>query len=521
MTQLRPGYGLYFLCGYCRSSPLALCSLKRTPVRLPGKRDSYKEWLEDPRDVGQERSREGRYASADGFVKEEELGEGEALPQARALFSSHIQEDGVSILQVTRETDLTFLGEENDVHKGIFDMAGKCGGVFLSPHIPGFHLKKVCLWRHWAGRFQSAHPTLGGAVKQGAFPISTVLKSTFALPFALYRVGKALVAPQSTLTSLAWLVHLADNPEESLAWVPPSLPSRITAYRLDHLWDWMKKLDTTRLFPGWEVKAVGSAIFTEHRPAAYADGSWRFAHIDPRTLELARHPNGRFKNPFTLKGVWDRPSDDDQQRGLSNSDATGRSSRFFLGPAAMRFLVFHKKRFGFLSRLKGFGRTNATNSSMNGNTMNDRSDSLNPRTSVPDGDEGLSKYSWGDSTEESGEEDECGDTEVVEDATSVSYIRCGKVLKIHKSKCGAVPTFDYVSQSPYAVLLSPSSETRRSAKKWRATKGTDRHAEIDTQELRKHGWTIADAVWAFRPTTGSKVALRPTASDACYFVVND
>ncbi|KAL8448547.1 hypothetical protein Emed_003727 [Eimeria media] len=523
-----------------------------TPVRLPETRDS------------------SSHATADDFLEEEELGEGEALSHARPLFSSHIQENGHSILEVTRETDLTFLGEDKDVHKGIYEMAGKCGGVFLSPNIPGFNSKKVCLWRHWSERFHHAHPTLKGAVEQGAFPIPNVLKLTFALPSALYRMGKALVAPPSTLTSLAWLVvrkttneirkqqakgeevnvgralnevlrqekelqeplrtafflvsglgckadvpytdraregfaafspdmrscpqspllqHLADNPQESLAWVPPGLPSRLTvkiakelppeqqheqwrlplyrlwhllwfqifeAYRLDHLWNWMKKLDTTKLFPGWEVKAVGSALFTEHRPAAYADGSWRFAHIDPKTLELARHPNGR---------------------------------------------------------LRGFGRASASNNSINNNAMND---SLNHRTSVPDGNEGLSGFIPGDNREESSEEDDCIETEVVKDATSVSYIRCGKVLKIHKSKCGTVPTFDYVNQSPYAVLLSPSSETRRSAKKRKFTEGTDQQGEIDTEELRKHGWTIADAVWAFRPTTGTKLLM-----DAVYMLPSD
>ncbi|KAL8431254.1 hypothetical protein ACSSS7_005402 [Eimeria intestinalis] len=173
---------------------------------------------------------------------------------------------------------------------------------------------------------------------------------------------------------------------------------------------------------------------------------------------------------------------------------------------AMRFLDSHGKKFGFLFRLKRFRRARTTsNSSSSNSTLNDRSSLLNRRIDVSDGDIRSDRDRLRDTREESGEEDECGETEIVKDATSVSYIRCGKVLKIHKSKCGTVPTFDYVSQSPYAVLLAPLSETRRSARKRQATEGTEAHANINKEELRKRGWTVADAVWAFRPTTGTKL----------------
>ena len=39
------------------------------------------------------------------------------------------------------------------------------------------------------------------------------------------------------------------------------------AYRLDHMWDWMRGLDTTQLFPGWQVNAVGTVLLTEHSKA--------------------------------------------------------------------------------------------------------------------------------------------------------------------------------------------------------------------------------------------------------------
>ncbi|KAL8431253.1 hypothetical protein ACSSS7_005401 [Eimeria intestinalis] len=179
---------------------------RRTPVRLPETHDSYKERLGDLRKVGQERPRGKHYASADDLLTQGELGGAKAQPQVTPLFSSRIHEVGRSIADVTKETDLTFLGEERDMHKGIFDMAGRCGGVFLSPNIPGFHPKKVCLWRHWAGQFQKAHPTLSEAVDHGTLSTHNVLKLTFALPLALYIMGKALVAPPSTLMSFAWLV---------------------------------------------------------------------------------------------------------------------------------------------------------------------------------------------------------------------------------------------------------------------------------------------------------------------------
>ena len=209
-----------------------------------------------------------------------------------------------------------------------------------------------------------------------------------------------------------------------------------------------------------------------------------------------------------------------------------------------------------------------SNSKSNTKDSNSHSDDSNSSTSTK---ESSSSNSNSNSNSASDEEGSCGETEVIREGPSVSFIRCGVILKIHKSPCGAVPTFDYLIESPYAVLLSPLQETRRAAttrmrkppgqteegggepregrrpkneakrketarggagneeagkdERSKETTGDeaepkgptaterergDRHIEEEIEKLKHMGWSLADAVWVFRPTTSSKV-FRPSS----------
>ncbi|KAL8426023.1 hypothetical protein Efla_001941 [Eimeria flavescens] len=569
---------------------------QRMSVRLPSR--GYAKQSRWPRHRLASRQQPGHEAFAPIAESGGLLGRKHATQLGKPLFRSNTRLSGRTIFSATRDADLTLFGEERIVHRGIFDITETCGGMHLSPRIPGYALKKVCLWRHWADRFHIAHPKLNETVKKETASMHKVLKLTLALPSVIYNFGKALIASNSSLSSLAWLIvrettneirkqqkggeevnvgramnnvlrehkellgplktafflvsglgckadvpytdraregytafapdlnacpqnpllqHLADHPEESLAWVPPGLPSRFSVtvaaqlpheqqherwrlplyrlwhllwfqifegYRLDHLWDWMKDLDTTQLVPGWEVKAVGSASFTEHRPAAYADGSWRFEHIDRETLELARNSDGRDHRP----------------EASTSGDAGTQHS--ILSPSVKKFLVLHKK-FGLILNPRAFSRRQTPSSLKSAAESNEHSLGETDGDNSSEGRSATNKIL--DDREESGEDDQCDDIQVLRDETSVTYIRCGAVLKIHKSVCGSVPTFDYVTQSPYAVLLVPLSETVERANAAHTMGGMGEPLEPHFEALRRSGWTLADAVWAFRPTTNPKM----------------
>lgn len=240
----------------------------------------------------------------------------------------------------------------------------------------------------------------------------------------------------------------------------------------------------------------------------------------------------RYKNPFELN----RPSedglsvlDDCEMGDLAGGDSAqeaAASSTF--SSLLMRIRGHGRRRFSFFggdsswasnssgkdsSRSAGDVSSSNDIKAKNGN----RSDISNSSSIHTSGRRGVG---CNQAVLKSTDDDNCPYVEVSRQKTFVSFNKCGVVLKINKPICDGVATFDYVNSSPYAVLLSPLQETLQQANfdgqakvnKDAATHTDSKFAEekqqdSSPQQLKQLGWSVADAVWVFRPTTGTKVLL--------------
>ena len=177
---------------------------QRTPVRLPQK---YKPiaasaWFGGPHS---HRHRMRTDPAGDSARPEKVLGGGGLSNKGSALFISKVQQSGNAILSVSRDTDLSALGEVPEMHETAFQISASCGGLFLNDKVKGFTPDKACIWRHWGERLHYEHPNLGDILRRGGAALGVFRRSLSLFSF-IPGLSRAAYAADNNLTSLAWLM---------------------------------------------------------------------------------------------------------------------------------------------------------------------------------------------------------------------------------------------------------------------------------------------------------------------------